>query len=163
MTAPGKGFISYAHEDYDQCEAFRRHLKASERAWKTEFWADPDIRAGYRWNDLIRQRIQDANLFILLCSPDFLFSDFIYNTELPEIVARATAAKGLIIPVVLSRCGWQMLLGVFQAVPTDKGRVKPVIDWRRSDDGFDCAREQIDRAISAHYGVPVPQRLWTAP
>jgi hypothetical protein len=158
MTVPGKGFISYAHEDYDLCEAFRVHLRASERAWPIRFWADPEIRAGYRWNDEIRREINEADLFILMASADFFASDFIYGTELPAIEDRCTAAKGLILPVVLRRCGWSMLVGAYQAVPTEKGRIKPIDQWRRHSDGFDCAREQIDRAISHHYGVPVPAR-----
>ena len=76
-------------------------------------------------------------------------------------------AKGLILPVVLRRCAWQMLHGVLQAVPTDKGRLKPIIDWYRRTDGcdrgYDRAREQIDEAISHHYGVPLAPRAWPKP
>jgi hypothetical protein len=158
VTVPGKGFISYAHEDFDKCEAFRKHLKASERAWKTEFWADQKIRAGYRWDDEVRQHINAADLFILLVSPEFFASDFIYETEIPAIESRCAATKGLIIPVVLRRCAWPRLTGELQAVPTEKGKVKPVDAWRRGSDGFDCARAQIDDAISDYYGEPLPSR-----
>jgi hypothetical protein len=38
-------------------------------------------------------------------------------------------------------------------VPTDAGRLKPILDWHKRNDGYDRAREQIDSAISRHYGI----------
>ncbi len=160
---PDKGFISYAHDDYELFEAFQIHLRATERRWGIKFWADPGLQAGHRWDPEIQRHIDEAHLFILLVSPEFIASDFIYKTELPAIDTRCTAVKGLIMPVILRNSAWGMLAGVFQAVPTDKGRLKPVAKWRPRSDGLNCAREQIDRAISHHYGVPLPSRAWGAP
>ncbi len=61
--------------------------------------------------------------------------------------------KGLILPVVLRKCAWSLAFGALQAVPTDRGRLKPILDWHRRNDGYDRAREQIDKAIGDHYGV----------
>ena len=74
--------------------------------------------------------------------------------EKPAIEAHCTAVKGLILPVVLRRCARSLAAGALQAVPTDGGRLKPILDWHRRNDGYDCAREQIEQAISHHYGVP---------
>jgi hypothetical protein len=160
---PKQGFVSYAHEDFELFERFLPHKRAIERRWGMTFWADPSIRAGHRWDDEIQRQIDVAGLFILLVSADFIASDYIYEQELPAIDARCQAVKGLILPVVLSRCAWSMLVGVFQAVPTEKGRLKPIVSWRPRSDGFDCAREQIDQAISNFYRVPLPTRAWARP
>ena len=163
MTVPAKGFISYAHDDFDLFEEFRTHIRATERRWGTAFWADPAINAGYHWNAEIEQKIAEADLFVLLVSAEFIASDYICDKEIPAIESRCAAVKGLILPVVLRRCAWGYLTSAIQAVPMEKGKLKPIVTWHRHNDGFDCAREQIDSAISHHYGVPLPSRPWVRP
>ena len=80
-----KGFISYCHEDYRMFRDFRVHLKAIERAFKLDLWADSRIEAGYYWNDEIRDAIRSSDLFVLLTSPGFIASDYIYDKEIPAI------------------------------------------------------------------------------
>jgi hypothetical protein len=154
MSIPRHGFISYAHDDVDMFQRFRAHLRATERRFGIEFWADPSIAAGHHWSDEIIRHIAAADVFILLVSAEFIASNYIYTMEKPAIEARCTAVKGLILPVVLRRCAWSLAAGALQAVPTDGGRLKPILDWHRRNDGYDCAREQIEQAISHHYGVP---------
>jgi hypothetical protein len=163
MTVPANGFISYAHDDHAMFQSFRKHLRATERRFGIRFWADPAIDAGHHWDTVIQQRIDEAGLFVLLVSAEFIGSDYICDNELPAIQQRCTAVKGLVLPVVLRRCAWQMLHGVLQAVPTDKGTLKPIVEWHRHNDGFDRAREQIDNAISHYYGVPLDSMPWPKP
>lgn len=153
MTIPTTGFISYAHDDYDAFHEFRRHLRATERRFGIAFWADPSINAGYRWDAEIATRIAMADLFILLVSAEFIYSDYIYTKEMPAIEARCATVKGLILPVVLRKCAWSLAAGVFQVGPTDRGRLRPIMDWHRRNDGYDRAREQIDSAITYHFGT----------
>ena len=153
MTAPSHGFISYAHEDYQAFESFRTHLRATERRFGVAFWADPSLRAGHHWDDEIARHIAAADIFVLLVSAKFIESDYIYDREKPAIEARCNAAKGLILPVVLHRCAWPLAAGVLQAVPTDRGRLRPIMSWTPHNDGYDRAREQIDKAIADHYGI----------
>ncbi len=155
MIVPAKGFISYAHHDHAMFKEFRRHLRATERRFSIEFWADPALEAGEHWDATIAARIEAADLFILLVSGGFIGSDYIFDKELPTIQTRCAAVKGLVLPVVLHRCAWSLAAGVLQAVPTDRGRLKPIAEWHRRNDGYDRAREQIDSAIVHHYGVPL--------
>jgi internalin A len=163
MTVPASGFISYAHDDYTMFQAFRRHLRATERRFGIRFWADPAINAGYHWDAVIQQKIDEAGLFILLVSAAFIGSDYIWDNELPAIKKRCATVKGLVLPVVLRRSAWQMLHGVLQAVPTERGAIKPIEEWHRRNDGYDRAREQIDGAISNYYGVPLASMPWPTP
>src|SRR5262249_38690205 len=99
---------------------------------------------------------------VLLTSPDFIASDYIYNKEIPAIQIRRKAGA-LIFPVILKRCAWQMIAGVLQAVPTVDGRVRPIHDWRRHNDGFDHARDQISTAIKRHFALPTKPVFGSAP
>ena len=147
------GFISYAHEDLALFREFRKHLTPVERAFEIDFWADTRLQPGTVWRDEIGSRIDAAQIFVLLVSPAFLASDFIYKTELPAIQARRAADPDvLVLPVVLMKCFWKMVAADRQAVPMRDGALRPVIDWRPRNDGFDAARAALGDAIETHTG-----------
>jgi hypothetical protein len=155
-----KGFISYSHEDYRMFREFRTHLKAIERAFGLDLWADTRIKPGYYWSDEIAEAIDSAELFVLLTSPGFIASDYIYNKEIPAIRARHRSVGVLVVPVVLKRCYWSMVTGALQAVPTENGELRPIVDWKPQRDGFDCARSQIGGAVQAYFGLTAKTIRW---
>jgi len=156
------GFISYAHDDHRLFDELRTHLRATEREFDLKFWADRRIAAGYVWSDEIAKAIDVANVVLLLVSPKFIESDFIYDHEIPRIQARRRAGA-LVVPVILQRCSWQMLAGALQAVPSEKGRVKPIEEWRPLRHGLDCAREQVSTAIKDYFGLSPQPIFGSAP
>jgi hypothetical protein len=155
-----RGFISYARDDVDMLKEFRTHIKALKRDIGLEFWADPNIDAGRHWSTEIEQIIATADVFALLISPAFIASDFIYETEIPAIKERRKTGSALVVPVILSRCAWQTVAKELQAVPTDKGRLKPIDDWSRRRNGFDCAREQITKSVKRYFGINGTSGEW---
>jgi hypothetical protein len=48
-------FISYAHEDIELAEDFRKHLAVRLRA-EAPVWIDTEIRAGERWENALTTR-----------------------------------------------------------------------------------------------------------
>ena len=155
-----KGFISYCHSDYGLFKEFRVHLKSVERAFELDTWADDRIRAGYYWNAAIEKAIQAAEIFILLASPAFIASDYIYEKEIPAIKLRHRSGC-LVVPVVLSRCFWPMVADALQAVPTENGALVPISDWKPRRNGFDSARAQIGAAIQSYFGIPPRAVGWS--
>lgn len=147
-----KGFISYSHDDYRPCQEFKKHLKAVEREFGITFWSDERISAGYVWTKEIADAIAAADVCLVLTSAESIASDYIYFKELPEMQKRH-AAGALLIPVVQRKCQWQLVAGSLQAVPTVEGRLQPIEDFRRHNDGYDRAREQIAAAIRRHFGL----------
>jgi hypothetical protein len=156
------GFISYCHFDFEMYRTFRRHLRAIERAFGVRFWSDERISAGYHWDPAIKAKIETGEVFILLLSPAFIGSNYVFDEEIPAIQQRKKSAAGvLILPVVLERCSWQWVCGGLQSVPTDHGELRPIADWHPRRDGFDLARRQIEQAIQSYYGLsPIPL-AWT--
>ncbi|MGE0225284.1 MAG: toll/interleukin-1 receptor domain-containing protein [Acetobacteraceae bacterium] len=154
------GFISYAHHDHRLFGEFRTHLRSVERAFGIDFWADTSIHAGSRWDAEIQRRLGVAEVFLLLLSPTFLASDYIWNTELPAIQAREAATPTvLILPVVLEPCYWQLVASKIQAVPLGEDGPKPIIDWKPQKRGHDRARMGIAGAIETFYGRPPVHRF----
>jgi hypothetical protein len=150
-----KGFISYAHDDYPAFNELKTHLRAVERAFKVEFWADKRINAGNYWSAKIADAIDAAQIHILIFSPAFIRSDYIFDHELPAINNKCGQGD-LVLPVVIERCAWSAFIGVLQAAPTDHtGRLVPVFDWQPRRNGYDVTREQIWSSIATRFGAPL--------
>src|SRR5262245_46336128 len=98
-----QGFISYAHDDYVAFDKMKTHLRAIERAFNIHFWADKRITPGNYWSTLIANAIETASVHVLLISPAFIGSDYIFDYELPAINAKCTRGD-LVLPVVINRC-----------------------------------------------------------
>jgi hypothetical protein len=161
--ATKRGFISYAHEDHDMFVAFQPYMKAIERGFPwVEVKADPLIRPGKEWEQEIRAMIGQAEMFVLLVSPAFLASDFIWDTELPEMRRRRQEVGGLLLPVVLKPCLWKVVCEAIQAVPRSGGKLKPIEEWDDPARGFACAHEEIAAEIERHFQIPIRSFDWSA-
>ncbi len=157
------GFISYAHDDRRMFDEFRDYLTAVERAFHLTLWADTSLLAGHHWNTEIEQAIARAEVFVLLISPAFIASDFIYTQEIPAIRQRARTTDAPVFPVVLRRCFWKLVTDELQGVPTANGSLKPIEDWRPRGNGYHCAGEQIIAAIQHQTGRKPNLVGWSTP
>ena len=157
-----KGFVSYSHADFSLYKQFSSHLEAIRHQCNVELWTDHDIFAGTRWEPRIDSEISASEIFILLISPEFIASKYVFDVEIPAIKARRQAGS-LVLPVVLRRCCWPLVAAALQAIPLVNGRVHPITDWHRRDHGFDHAREQITLAIVRHFGITPNRVEWPEP
>lgn len=147
------GFLSYSHDDYAEFRNFRPHLRAFERECGIGVWTDHEIRAGASVDPTIATAIDIADVFVLLVSPNFIASDYVYDVELPAIEARVAAAGALVLPVVLRKCAHQLVARCWWPAPTVNRRVKPVLDWKPHNDGYNQARHEMTEAIRRHFLV----------
>jgi formylglycine-generating enzyme required for sulfatase activity len=160
-----QGFISYAHDDHAAFNALRQQFRALEQAFTSPItlWADDGLHAGVDWEATIKPQIDTAELFILLLSPAFLASDYVLQREIPAIRTRARGTKVLVIPVILTRCGWPPLVGRLQAVPMQNRRLLPVDEWQPPAHGFNEVRVQIERAVREHFHLTLRETNWFTP
>jgi hypothetical protein len=91
-------FISYSHRDRDWLGHLQVFLKPYTRQ-NLKIWADPYIEVGGRWRRDIAAALCRSRVGVLLLSPDFLASDFIYSEEL------RTALDYLIFELAKLDCG----------------------------------------------------------
>lgn len=118
MPEPIMTFVSYCHNDRRWLERLQIHLRPLERDGIIVLWNDTEIEAGDRWRDEIKRNLEDAEAAILLISPDFLNSDFIYSNELPPLLVSAEKDGLLVICVIVGPCLFSEIpsLSKFQAV-----------------------------------------------
>lgn len=153
------GFLSYSHADMAWFQALAPHLKALKRGFGLNVWTDHQILAGTQWEQRIADAIAAADVLVLLVSPGFIASDYVWDKELPAIRARRDAGA-LVLPVVLTRCYWELAVKQLQAVPTRDGALTPLSDWRPRDHGLDAACRQISRSIADHFAIAETHLKW---
>jgi hypothetical protein len=132
-------FYSYAHSDERLRKELDKHLAVMKRQGLIKDWHDRKIVPGAEWKNEIDERLNSANVILLLVSADFLASDFCYSIEMERAIERHNAGEALVIPIILRPCDWMDTpFSKLQALPKD---AKPVTSWANRDQAFlDVAR-----------------------
>jgi TIR domain len=115
-----KVFVSYSHDDREWLSRFSMHIAVLERRQLVDIWSDTRIATGADWEQSIETALTSAKVAVLLVSPAFLASEFIWEREMPRIVAHA--AQGMdALPLIVRPCAWRLedALARLQARPTD--------------------------------------------
>lgn len=113
-------FVSYSHDDRDWVARFSEHTAVLERRGLVEVWSDRRIGVGEQWEAEIEKALSSAKVAVLMVSPAFLASEFIWHHEMPRIVAHA--GQGMdVLPLIVRPCAWRLdeVLARLQARPTD--------------------------------------------
>jgi tetratricopeptide (TPR) repeat protein len=133
VAGPPCIFISYSHKDRPFLERLQMHLRPLEREGLVERWDDTRIGPGMRWHEEVKGAINNARVAVLLVSADFLASDFIANEELPPLLAKEQARGLIVMPVIISPCGFSRTLSLaqFQAVNADLRPVNSMPEWEQ--------------------------------
>lgn len=120
QTSMLRVFISYAHEDNPFRQKLETYLSPLRREGLVEIWSDRAIEPGQEWEQSIHDALEAAEIILLLISPDFLASEYIYDKELKRAMQRHEAGKARVIPVFLRPCDWKGApFGKLQGVPDD--------------------------------------------
>ena len=140
-----KVFISYAHEDESYKDNLKKHLKSLERMRKIEIWDDRGINAGDEWREEIMGALKTSEIILLLISPDFIASDFCFETELMMALKRHEEKTARVIPIIIRNCEWTGFeFSKLQALPKN---AKPVVEWGNADEAYLFIAKQIKAVV----------------
>lgn len=129
-----KIFISYARQDERILEELRNHLRVLERTDPIDLFYDAEIKAGQNWDELIRKKIEEADIILFIISAAFLSSDYTYGIELKYALDRYKIGLVKIIPIIARACNWKStLLGKLQALPSNG---KPISNYKDPDEAY---------------------------
>ncbi len=125
-----KVFISYSHLDKRWMTQLQTFLKPLERRGLITRWDDTELRAGQKWRDEIQKALESSKVAVLLITPNFLASDFIYSEELPALLQAAERDGAAILPVLVSPSDVPESLSQFQFI---NGPNKTLVEMKRAE------------------------------
>ncbi len=100
---PIKIFCCYARKDEALLKKFKVHLKPLQQKGLIDVWYDRNISAGMEWEQEISSRLNEAQIILLLVSPDFLGSDYCYSIEMRRALERHERGEARVIPIIEMR------------------------------------------------------------
>src|SRR5712692_10537591 len=102
-----KIFFVYAHEDEALLNTLKSHLRPLQREGLIELWYDRKISAGTEWEPEIDIHLKQAQIVLLLISPDFMDSDYCYGIEMQKAIERPQRGEARVIPILLRHVYWR--------------------------------------------------------
>jgi hypothetical protein len=139
-----KIFFCYARKDKPLLKELHTHLFPLYREGLINMWHDGDISAGAEWEQEISSHLNEAEIILLLISPNFMASDYCYGIEMKRAMERHEKGEARVIPIILRSVNWQSILGKLQALPTD---AKPIMRWSTRDEAFYNVVEGIRKVV----------------
>ncbi len=147
-------FLSYSHEDKFFKEELDKHLTALKRSKKLSYWHDKEIGGGTNWDKIIKENLQKADFILLLISPDFLNSEYIWEVELERAFKLQNEGKVAIIPIFLTKVDFEGLpFEKLQGYPEDGKPITSFSEREQPEAFFQVARgirNDVDRWIKSH-------------
>ncbi|NUQ23983.1 MAG: toll/interleukin-1 receptor domain-containing protein [Saprospiraceae bacterium] len=157
MPNPLDVYISYAEEDIIFRDNLVKHLSALVKQQFIKVWhkglatlgLDPVIESN--------TYLINANIYVVLVSPDYLNSDN-WDTELPHAIKRANEGVCLLLPVLIRPCD-------YYNIPKEKVVPRNSVDqplainkWGNQDDAFEYVVGELKRQMGFFLEVS-PRKL----
>jgi len=144
-------FISYSHEDKSLLKELEIHLALLRDQRVITIWYDQDIGAGTEWKPEIDNHLNEADIILLLVSPNFMNSYYCYHIEMERAMQRHKAGNARVIPIILRYVVWEGApFSKLQVLPTGG---KPIKSWADPDEAFvnvvQGIREEVKRQFMA--------------
>src|SRR5579864_4684564 len=134
VRMPFEVFISYSHEDKELLNKLVTALSNLRSLNLISNWFDGNIIPGTEWKQQILTHLAEAQIILLLISPDFMASDFCYSVEMKQAIDRHDHNQARVIPIVLRPTDWEGApFAKLLPLPSD-GR--PITLWPDRDQAF---------------------------
>ena len=149
-------FISYSHVDREWVERLQTMIRPLVRSHGLRLWDDSQIQAGDKWREEIETALAAAKVALLLVSSDFLASEFVTNSELPQLLM-AAEEDGLRILWVPLRPSLVIRtpIGAYQAL-FDPGRPLARMDPVEQEEALVEIALAIEKALAPRQDLPPP-------
>ena len=136
MIAPLNVFCCYARKDQELLEQLKTHLVPLQLEGLITIWSDQDLNGGIEWEKELHARLKNADIILLLISPDFMNSDYSYSTEMQRALIRHDKNEAVVIPIILRPVSWQGApFSKIQVLPTNAESVTSK-KWHDRDEAF---------------------------
>lgn len=139
-------FISYSKHDKDYLTTAKKHLKLFERQGKLRIWDDTQLNPGEAWDAAIKRELAAADIILFLVSADLIATDYVWDVEMKEALARAQAGEVSVVPVIVRACAWESApFGKYNALP---GKGKPIASYEDGDGAWKEVVNKIETLLA---------------
>jgi hypothetical protein len=138
-------FICYAHANERTVRQLIPSLKVLAKRRYIAPWRDTDLVAGEDWDDTIKGRLSNARVILFMVSRDFLASEYITEQERPLAMRLREEKKAVVVPVILSPCGWRE--EDFARLEKLPRKDEPVSSFSPRDNAWFLVEEGIKKAV----------------
>ena len=147
-----KVFVSYAHEDAKYKDELLKHCALLVENEKIQIWTDDQIRAGNKFNDKIKEEVENSDIFILLISSTYWSKAYIKDTELPLILEHEENRKIKVIPILINgeRKIKYSKLNDRTLVPIENNKLKAIDDFEDKEKAWDIIFDEIDKSLEEY-------------
>lgn len=139
-------FISYVPEDEPFARELEKHLTPLTRRAGIDVWHEGRIAPGEAWDRAIAERLQKADVVLLLISADFLASERAQG-EIDQALRMAAERGTRVIPVLLRPCALESTqLVKLQPLPSNH---RPISTWDSRDEAWADVVQGITAALAS--------------
>ena len=117
-----KGFISYSHEDREECLQLAKHLDPLRELGLIDFWADQQIFPGSDWAKSIDEALDACEVMAVLVSVESYQASGVHY-ELKRALERERDGTCRVVPVLLKSFMWRAWKDLY--------RKQPFPEWNR--------------------------------
>jgi hypothetical protein len=145
LFAPIEVFCSFAKADASLLEQLEHHLSLLQRRGMIATWHRHQINAGDDRQAEIDAHLSTSPLILLLISPDFLTSDYCYETEMQQALQRHETGQARVIPILLRAVDWKGApFAHLQVLPTTS---QAITGWGNQDEAWADVAQGIRQTI----------------
>lgn len=125
---PVRVFVCYSHRDGDECQELVDYLSGLERF---HFFSDHALEPGERWDGVIRDQLEQADIALFLVSRWFLDSPYIKEVELRRLLERGESRVRL-VPIMVGKVdlSTEPWLSALQVWPRDGKNIREHFESR---------------------------------
>ena len=88
-------------------DEFEVHTAILRRTEKIESWKMGMIKPNDKWNDEVQNALSAADLVVMLLSPNFFASDYIWDHEFLNTLERWRRKEVIVAGIVINKCEWR--------------------------------------------------------
>ncbi len=129
-------YVSYSRKDQQLWKELKNHLIPLERKGLIALY-DPNDQignVGREWQQAISSHLESAQLILLLISPYYIASEFLYNIEMKRAMQRCEVGEATVLPILLRPTYWQD--EPFGTISPSPENHRPVTMWRKKGAAF---------------------------
>jgi len=100
-------FVSYSHKDEEWLGRLKEHIAVLQRGGLVKFWSDLEMAIGTNWELEIEAALSRSKAAVLLVSPAFLASEYVWAKEMPRIITHVDQGMEA-LPLIVRPCAWKL-------------------------------------------------------